>query len=768
MKVAFAENNVKGSQGLQETGAFQIRAGAHAFKLLSSGLYSDKVRAVLREIGCNAADAHIAAGDPLKPFVVKVPNSLDDQFYVQDWGPGMSHDEVMGLYTTYFASTKQDSNDYTGAFGLGSKSPFSYTDSFTVVSTHGGAKRTYALYIDNKGSPTVSLMAEEPADEGWAHGVRVGFAVKPADYRAFQDKAQEVYQWFRVAPEMRGMSAVRPVQFKFDCDDYSLTEGRPPTVLMGNVAYPLDLEQLGIGPEDDKLKSDLLYYVPSLDGLALRLEIGSVQVAASREALQYDPESVKTLQEKLRLAVRRAGKVIIAELEAMEMGGWKELCQAREKINVLSKGRIHYSFEHFAPLFGMDEARAKKLHTFVNQSYYPIPACAGARTAAKLVRDGRHAKAVVHAVADGVTSFGRKATLAVHPRTVIVASTVKYAAMRAKLAVSNGAYEQIVLLTRGKDREPSPVELAAEAMEVSNALMRMEVFGTEVLPELPPGMVAPKKKSRGKKWVPALPTGVTFSVIRASGPVQDELGNCHKAFMCDYNKSSWHNRRSYVRLAKAPIDQDTVFDRHHWDKMWERYLSVARLLDLKDTVTEYAMLSIAEVKSSCVKLLGWPTAYDAMVEYMGRQDVADHLLKKVKTWHPTPPSYFHNGGWISGMSYRWQTNGIPGSLVKLLDRAKVAKVLAKMWAEPKRSTASRQGIPKELEAYRELMAMLRLADKTQGVGKAEITIEDLDASFARRFPILTAVGVNDFLELFDQRPPDAAALLELAISREVP
>src|SRR5574341_1398425 len=111
MKVQRAEKHVVSSSGLQETGGFKIRTNAHAFRLLSSGLYSDKVAAVLREIGCNAADAHVEAGTPSLPFEVKLPNRIDSQFYIKDWGPGLSHDRVMGLYTTYFDSTKQDSND---------------------------------------------------------------------------------------------------------------------------------------------------------------------------------------------------------------------------------------------------------------------------------------------------------------------------------------------------------------------------------------------------------------------------------------------------------------------------------------------------------------------------------------------------------------------------------------------------------------------------------------------------------------------------------
>ena len=45
------ESNVVASAGLQQTSSFQIATSAHAFRILSSGLYSDKIGAVLREIG---------------------------------------------------------------------------------------------------------------------------------------------------------------------------------------------------------------------------------------------------------------------------------------------------------------------------------------------------------------------------------------------------------------------------------------------------------------------------------------------------------------------------------------------------------------------------------------------------------------------------------------------------------------------------------------------------------------------------------------------
>ena len=50
-----------------EARAFQIGNSAQAFKILSDSLYSNKQRAVVREVLCNAVDAHIEAGIPERP-----------------------------------------------------------------------------------------------------------------------------------------------------------------------------------------------------------------------------------------------------------------------------------------------------------------------------------------------------------------------------------------------------------------------------------------------------------------------------------------------------------------------------------------------------------------------------------------------------------------------------------------------------------------------------------------------------------------------------
>jgi hypothetical protein len=380
VKVQHAENNVLASSGLQDTTGFSIRASAHAFKILSSGLYSDKVAAVLREIGCNAMDAHIEAKTPDRPFLVKLPNRLDNEFYIQDWGPGLSHESVLNLYTTYFASTKQESNDYTGAFGLGSKSPFSYTDSFVVVSTHRGRKRTYTLYSDNKGMPTVSLLTEEDADPDWESGIRISFPVDTNDYAEFETKAYRIFRWFRVPPIVKGAMPVEPAKYRVQAPTYRLLDKEwfdankplPPAIaVMGNVAYPLVLDKLGKA-------SPLAAFAGKFEGLVIPLDIGQAQVAASREELQYDPDTVKHLTARIDDAMRLLGNEIVTLIEAAEKGGWAELCTLKDRAEAALKGSVSYwNFAEFAQALGHKKDRAKELEDQLRTQPRDLPKLAG-------------------------------------------------------------------------------------------------------------------------------------------------------------------------------------------------------------------------------------------------------------------------------------------------------------------------------------------------------------------------------------------------------
>src|SRR5690606_32060996 len=174
------------SHGVRESRRATIQANGKAFRILSDTLYADKIKAVIRELSTNAYDAHVEAGNKDRPFDVKLPTILDPVFRIRDYGTGLSHEDVLNLYNTYFYSTKTESNEVVGALGLGSKSPYAYTSVFTVISYYNGVMRLYNSGLDEEDCPLCSFLHEEPTDQ--PNGLEISFGVNREDFQTFNDR----------------------------------------------------------------------------------------------------------------------------------------------------------------------------------------------------------------------------------------------------------------------------------------------------------------------------------------------------------------------------------------------------------------------------------------------------------------------------------------------------------------------------------------------------------------------------------------------------
>ena len=93
MKLERTGKNVKISGAESAPAAFQIQNSPIAFAILSSRLYQDKILACIRELSCNAFDAHVDAGKADQPFEVHLPTSFEPWFSVKDFGTGLEHGE---------------------------------------------------------------------------------------------------------------------------------------------------------------------------------------------------------------------------------------------------------------------------------------------------------------------------------------------------------------------------------------------------------------------------------------------------------------------------------------------------------------------------------------------------------------------------------------------------------------------------------------------------------------------------------------------------
>jgi len=319
------------SNGIQNSNEFTIQQSAKMFNILSNSLYSDKVMAVIRELSTNAWDAHVAAGES-RPFDVHLPTRTNPTFTVRDYGTGLSQEDMEHLYTTYGASNKNDSNDFVGCLGLGSKSPFAYTKSFTSSSYHNGKQYTYIAAMDETGVPTLNHISTVDTDE--PNGMEISFAVKEYDCAEFCDKAKRIYNYFKTKPVVSGYLDNHDYvhhNIVISGDDWKVGKFSEKSyeypsrynnagnivAIMGSVAYPVDVDKV-IGKEEKEetdaaiaawnrsfKKVDMKNWVNFLNNIVsagyyieMRFDIGELEMDPARESLQYTKEVIATIRKK--------------------------------------------------------------------------------------------------------------------------------------------------------------------------------------------------------------------------------------------------------------------------------------------------------------------------------------------------------------------------------------------------------------------------------------------------------------------------------------
>ena len=303
------------TSGKMETGAASIEMTPEMFTLLSSGMYTDKILAAIRETTCNARDIQVETEDGV-PLGMHLPTRLEPFYHIRDYGTGLTERQVLGytetitqfnpetgheeqvkrhvpgLYLRYGKSTKRDSNLQIGGFGIGCKSPLAYSESFIVESYQNGTVKTYTVYKE-KGMPKIAKLNEKLTTE--QDGLKVKIAVVNSDIDSFAKKAANFLRHFGYPVDITGQSITHKVKYILQTDLYDTVESDwgdrgKICASMGGVIYNVstkykeELEQIAQGKM-----------------LIMKFKIGELSVAGSREALSEDEDTIK----KLEVAVAR-------------------------------------------------------------------------------------------------------------------------------------------------------------------------------------------------------------------------------------------------------------------------------------------------------------------------------------------------------------------------------------------------------------------------------------------------------------------------------
>jgi hypothetical protein len=262
------------------------------------------------------------AGTTDVPFDVHLPTQLEPWFSLRDYGTGLEDDDIANIYGAIGVSTKRDSNEVIGCFGIGSLSPYSMCDSFTVKSYLNGTVRTYQCMRDEKRQPKVIPLGSTPTDE--SNGLEVKLTVD-GKVSEFEEEAGHVFMfWEGTLPKINNQHVIRKCQemrdkYVFKGDDFGLTPswGRM-YALMGNIAYkiPDSLDEFDV------------------DGY-LKFDLGELEFDTARENLSMTDKTKAALKAKFASVKDSLTKIALDQIEA-EDTPFKKAALAE----TLSKGQL--------------------------------------------------------------------------------------------------------------------------------------------------------------------------------------------------------------------------------------------------------------------------------------------------------------------------------------------------------------------------------------------------------------------------------------------
>lgn len=282
----------------------------HIIHLLSTNLYSQPIESLVREIVSNAVDATIEAGND-NPVLVKISES--GEFSVTDFGTGISPKRFEELYTNFGASSKRDSNDFIGSFGIGRLSPLSYTDFVTIITVYNGVKYEYALIKDGL-KISFNTISEEPTEE--LDGTCVKLQIKKDDLtsKKFQnaiidqlfffenivvvDESKNTYYNSDASEVFKNRIIKDFTHFKMGTSTVYNVNTKGVKLLLGNVLYPLKEVYVS------QLSEDLGRNRYSDGIFTLKFPIGELNVTPNREEIIYSASTIKKVEEKIEAAIK--------------------------------------------------------------------------------------------------------------------------------------------------------------------------------------------------------------------------------------------------------------------------------------------------------------------------------------------------------------------------------------------------------------------------------------------------------------------------------
>lgn len=258
--------------------------------LLTSNLYSKPLESFLRETIANAYDSHIEAGtDEYILLLIQDSGHCNFTISIRDYGVGVSPERFEKIYRNIGSSTKRESNDYIGMFGIGRFSCLSCADVAGINSYYNGTKYSYIMY-KNGGGINIDKISETTGD--FKNGLEV-----------FINKHVYYSEWISA---INNLCLFEKLHITYKGEDYNLKALIDKFNSRVITHYKTFSRCSILNNCCNYFKvGNILYNIESAislstkDGLIIDLPIGSVDITPNREALQYTEYTKKTIESKV-------------------------------------------------------------------------------------------------------------------------------------------------------------------------------------------------------------------------------------------------------------------------------------------------------------------------------------------------------------------------------------------------------------------------------------------------------------------------------------
>lgn len=314
MKLQPLGQAVETSEGIVQS-EFGIADTNLVIQYLTDNIYSNKIGSICREIMTNARDSHIEVKRQHVPIRVTLPNAIAPTWEVRDWGPGISPDRMGKVFTQYGASTKRGNNKESGGFGIGAKTPWCYTDTFTVSTTAmEGEKLVKRTYVCTKGDKCylnqIGTGVEiDPTDESIpledrGTGTTIIVNVKPADFEKFAQECFFYTEFWKIRPEIVGRDSTswKNIKYNFSGQDWKVFYDRNSYGSQSSLIALIDGIPYVIDSQQTNLYASELHTFIYRSKLVMDFKIGELSLNLNRESLQYTQKTVDAIYAKVKKA----------------------------------------------------------------------------------------------------------------------------------------------------------------------------------------------------------------------------------------------------------------------------------------------------------------------------------------------------------------------------------------------------------------------------------------------------------------------------------